>query len=376
MANIPTDFCTATTIQRGDRAFLSFGGCNYMGLAHDPRVIEATREAVLRFGLSSSASRETTGNARPHAELEARITKFCGHEAGLLVPDGYTANLAAMQGLEAMGIKHAVIDERAHASLKDAAVLGGMRVHLFDHLDADHAKSILGSLDSAGVVLTDSVFTTDGDLAPAMALCNGMRPTDWLVLDDCHGFTVLGDHGRGTPNELGLKSEQLIVTTTLAKGLGCAGGIVMGAKKPVESARAHSIAYRCTTPAAPPLVAAGLESLKILQTDDAIHDRIRTNINTVRDLLRSQGIAAHDLHTPIFAFTIGDRDLMQRIEQTLLDSGIILPLMAYPNGPAPIYFRLSVNASHTNEQLRFFHDGLARALELHGVRGEINGVRS
>lgn len=373
MANIPTDFCTATTIRRGEDEFLSFGGCNYMGLAHDPRVIEATREAVLRFGLSSSASRETTGNARPHAELEDRITKFCGHEAGLLVPDGYTANLAAMQGLEAIGIKHAVIDHRAHASLKDAAILGGMQVHLFDHLDADHAKSILGSLGSAGVILTDSVFTTDGDLAPAQALCDALGPSDWIVLDDCHGFAVLGDHGRGTPDELGLKCEQLIVTTTLAKGLGCAGGIVMGAKKPVDSARAKSIAYRCTTPAAPPLVAAGLEALTILQTDDAIHDRVRTNIDLVRLSLRALGIEAHDLYTPIFAFTIGDRAMMERIERSMLESGIILPLMAYPNGPAPIYFRLSVNASHTKEQLRFFHAGLEKALKANGV--EASAVR-
>ena len=364
MPNIPTDFCTATTIRRGSTDFLSFGGCNYAGLAHDPRVIKAVQDAVSRFGLSSSASRETTGNARPHAQLESQLTKFCNHQAGLLVPDGYTANLAALQGLEVLGIKHALIDERAHASLKDAATLAKMDIHLFDHLDADHASALLNELDAPAVILTDSVFTTDGYLAPAHMLHDALREDDWLLLDDCHGFAVLGDHGRGTPDELNLQSDQLIVTTTLAKGLGCAGGIVMGASRPVEAARAHSIAYRCTTPAAPPLVAAGLESLRILQIDDTLHTNLRRNIDHVREILRSFDLPAHDLHTPIFAFTLGDESNMKRVEQALLDSAIILPLMEYPNGPAPIYFRMSVNASHAPAHLELLRAGLERAIGL------------
>ncbi len=362
MPNIPSDSCTATTIRRGSTEFLSFGGCNYLGFAHHPAILEAVRKSVTLYGLSSSASRETTGNARPHAELESQLTAFCDHQAGLLVPDGYTANLAAMQGLEAMGITCALIDTRAHASLKDAATLAGMDIHLYDHLDAEHARSILHALPAPAAILTDSVFTTDGDLAPVHALNAALREHDWLVLDDCHGFAVLGDHGRGTPSELNLRSDRLIVTTTLAKGLGCAGGIVMGASTPIEAARNHSIAYRCTTPAAPPLVAAGLEALRLLQTNDQLHPTLRTNIDHVREILRSFDLPAHDLHTSIFAFTIGDESAMKRIENRLLDAKIILPLMEYPNGPAPLYFRLAVNAAHTPEQLEHLRAGLETAL--------------
>ncbi|PCI09376.1 hypothetical protein COB72_06535 [bacterium] len=362
MPNIPSDFCTATTIRRGSVEFLSFGGCNYLGLAHHPDVIRTVQDAVSVYGLSSSASRETTGNARPHAMLESQLTEFCNHQAGLLVPDGYTANLAALQGLEVLGIKHALIDERAHASLKDAAVLAKMEIHLFNHLDAEHARTLLHQLNAPAVILTDSVFTTNGDLAPVHELNDALRTNDWLLLDDCHGLGVLGDHGRGTANELGLISDQLIVTTTLAKGLGCAGGIVMGVSVAVESARDHSIAYRCTTPAAPPLVAAGLEALRILKTDDSLHRQLHTNIDHVREVLRSLGIATHDLQTSIFAFTIGNESNMKRLEQALLDCEIILPLMEYPNGPAPLYFRLAVNASHTHEQLEQLRAGLDRVL--------------
>src|SRR5690606_3270360 len=110
-------------------------------------------------------------------------------------------------------------------------------------------------------------------------------PHDWLLLDDCHGFGVLGRQGRGAPDELGLRSDRLLITTTLAKGLGCAGGMVMGPSHAVEAARNHSIAYRCTTPAAPPLVAAGLESLRLLMTDDDLHPTLRRNIDHARQVL-------------------------------------------------------------------------------------------
>ncbi len=358
MPNIPTDSCDATTITREGRLYLSFGGCNYLGLAHHPRVIQAVQEAAPIYGLSSSASRETTGNARPHALLESQLTRFCGHESGLLVPDGYTANLAALQGFEKLGVTHALIDTRAHASLKDAARLGGMQIQYFDHLDAPHAGELLRSINGACVVLTDSVFTTDGDLAPAPELLGVLRPQDWLVLDDCHGFCVLGDQGRGTPNALRIESSQLVVTTTLAKGLGCAGGMVMGSSTLVESARSSSIAYRCTTPASPALVAGGLEALRILNADPSIHERLAENIALTRSTLRANGIQTHDHHSAIFAFTIGDLDRMQTIERELHEQGVLLPLMDYPNGPAPMYFRLAINASHTREQIEQFGDTL------------------
>jgi len=362
MPNIPTDSCDATTITRGDQSLLSFGGCNYLGLAHHPRVIRAVQDAAPVFGLSSSASRETTGNARTHAQLERELTRFCGHQAGLLVPDGYTANLAALQGLEHLGVKHALIDARAHASLKDAARLGGMNITAFDHLDAGHAAHLIQKLDYRAVILTDSVFTTDGDLAPSHALLGALRPNDWLLLDDCHGFAVLGDHGRGISYELGLNSDQLIVTTTLAKGLGCAGGIVMGSSEPVEAARDHSIAYRCTTPASPAIVAGGIEALRIVEHDADIHSRLTQNIDHMRRTLQSLGIQTHEHKAAIFAFVLGPLEQMQRIEQSLLEQGVLLPLMAYPNGPAPDYFRLAINASHTPEQIETFGDTMRQVL--------------
>jgi 8-amino-7-oxononanoate synthase len=362
MPNIPTDSCDATTITRGDRSFLSFGGCNYLGLAHHPQVIHAVQQAAETYGLSTSASRETTGNARPHTQLESELTRFCGHASGLLVPDGYTANLAALQGLEHMGIRYALVDARAHASLKDAAKLAGMQIHVYEHLNASHAAELIGSVSSPAVILTDSVFTTDGDLAPAKSLLDVTRESDWLLLDDCHGFGVMGEQGRGMPNSIGLRSERLIVTTTLAKGLGCAGGIVMGSPEPVDSARRQSIAYRCTTPASPALVAGGIVALNILETERTLHNHLKDSIGFMRSTLRANSIRVHDHQTAIFAFTVGDLAQMRDIERAMYARGVIMPLMDYPNGPAPMYFRLSVNASHTREQIERFGDILHEVL--------------
>jgi 8-amino-7-oxononanoate synthase len=367
MPNPPTQSASATHVSRIDNVgncntYLTFGGCNYLGLAHHPKVIAAAQAALTTFGLSTSASRQTTGNAQPHSDLESTLATFTGFEDALLVPDGYTANLAALQGLAAIGINHAVIDARAHASLKDAANLAQMTIHTYDHLNAAQAHQILATLDAPAVVLTDAVFTTDGDLAPLQELLENIGH-HILLIDDCHGFTVLGDQGRGTANHFNLTHQNLMMTTTLVKGLGSAGGVVLGSPNLVAASRDHSTAYICTTPASPALAAAAKIALDLLQTQPCIHAQLLDNINSTRAMLRSHGIQTHNHPTPIFAFTLGDESEMLRIVQALLNEHIILPLMQYPNGPAPTYFRLSINASHTKAHIDQLDQALTNALK-------------
>lgn len=362
MPNNPPDSCTASAAQINDRTVITFGGCNYCALAHHPAVHQAVRDAIETFGLSTSASRATTGNTAPHQQLEDTLRDFCEHDAALLLPDGYTANLAAFQGLHALGIKHAVLDERAHSSIADAAKLAGMQIHRFEHIDAIDAATVIAKLVGPAVLATDSVFTTDGVIAPAHELSKALRRGDFLLLDDCHGFAVLGDQGRGTPSELSFASDQLIVTTTLAKGLGCAGGVVMGPAAPVEAAREQSTAYICTTPASPVLCAGALKAIEILRTDPHLHNQLRRNTEIVRTILRDHHIETHSTKTPIFAFTVGDASDMHELAATMLDRGILLPLMHYPNGPAPVYFRLSVTAAHTDTQLQQLDAALTEVL--------------
>lgn len=366
MPNPPSQSATATHVTRDGHTYLTFGGCNYLGLAHHPEVIDAAQSALATFGLSTSASRQTTGNAQPHSDLEYALASFTGFDDALLVPDGYTANLAALQGLAAIGIRNAVIDARAHASLKDAASLAQMSIHTYNHLDPDHAHRILETINEPSVVLTDAVFTTDGDLAPLPQLLDNIGD-HILLIDDCHGFTVLGNQGRGTANHLKLTHPNLMMTTTLVKGLGCAGGVVLGTSKLVNAARERSTAYICTTPASPALASAALTSLSLLESQPRIHTNLLNNINDTRSMLNAHGIRTHNHPTPIFAFTLGSESDMHRIEQSLLNEHIILPLMQYPNGPAQTYFRLSINASHTKDNIDQLDQALTNALKAQPV---------
>jgi 8-amino-7-oxononanoate synthase len=362
----PIDACSPTTVRLGERTLTSFGGCNYLGLAQHPRVLRAAAEAMARFGLSTSASRETTGNTRLHAELELRLAIFCGHPAALLVPDGYIANLAAMQALAASGVRSAVIDTRAHASLRDAAVMAGLTVRGFAHLDAADARRMLNADFGPAVLATDSVFAADGAIAPATDLLAALRPGDRLLLDDCHGLAVLGRQGRGLADHLRLASPALLVTTTLAKGLGCAGGVVMGDADLIDTARAHSTAYICTTPASPVLVGAAIEALAVLADEPGLHERLAANTRAVRRLLAPRFGVAPDHPVPIIAFTTGTPQEMHRLRAAADQAGLITPLVSYPGGPSPLYFRLSVSSAHTHEQITM----LAHALQVAPDRTE------
>jgi 7-keto-8-aminopelargonate synthetase-like enzyme len=318
-------------------------------LAHDPRVLEAARDAVGRVGLSSSASRETSGNTPEHAGLEAEVTEFiAGPEAaGLLLPDGYTANLAAAQALAATHA-HALIDDRAHASVSDAAKLAGFEVHRFPHRRPEMLAERLRELSGPAVVMTDGVFTADGDVAPAPELLAALREEDRLLIDDCHGFCVLGPRGRGTCEALGVADHRLVITTTLAKGLGCGGGIVVADPGLITTARRVSTAYVCTTPVSPVVAAAGRAALGLVRAEPERVARLATNAGLLRDVCGIRGEPA----TPIAALVVEDGPRRSRIAETLRREGMYVPLMEYPSGPAREYFRISVTSAHTEDQIR------------------------
>jgi 8-amino-7-oxononanoate synthase len=361
---------TATTVRIAGRELVSFAGCNYLGLAHDGRVRAAARLALDRMGLSTSASRETTGNAPDHGGLEREATLFVTRDdparAGLLTPDGYTANLAAAQVL-APDHPLAFVDDRAHRSLVDSARGAGMRVASYAHRSIESLGGLLAGAEGPAVVMTDGVFTADGAVAPLDALLGVLRPGDRLLVDDCHGFTVLGEGGRGTCDEFGLSDPRIVVTTTLAKGLGCGGGIVIATKALIDSARVISTAYVCTTPVSPVIAAAGREALRVIRADGSRVERLRRNSERLGEIFGVMGAGAREIPTPIVAFTEpggaipgdgGGPDRLRAIEARLRAEGVFVPVMRYPGGPSAWYFRATVTSEHTATQL----DLLSRAM--------------
>lgn len=351
----------ATTFEVDGRQMLSFAGCNYLALAHHPRVLTAASEAIARFGLSTSASRETSGNTILHATLEREVAETIRTREALVVPDGYTANLAAAQTLARLGVQHAIIDERAHRSLFDAAAAAGLSTHRYATSDVSAAAAWLTTLSPAeSVIFTDGVFTSDGRIALLVELSRlGCR----LLIDDCHGFGVLGQAGAGTPSLLGVKlNGNIILTSTLAKGIGCAGGFVAGSTDFIEAARRYASAYICTTPTAPPLIAAAIEAVRIARTDDDRRARLAANARRLADILSARGLGSFEPQTPIFAFAPGDEIQMRALAGHFAGLGLFVPLIAYPGGPCPLYFRASVTSEHDDEDLACLDEALGSGL--------------
>ncbi len=343
------------------RALVTFGGCDYLGLSRHPRVVGSAIRAAGRHGLSTSASRTTTGDTIEHRTLEQELAAFLQSGSAMLTLDGLTANMAAMQMLTGR-VNAAVLDERAHPTLALAATAAALPVRMYRHRDASDAARVARSVGGPIVLATDGVFTADGAIAPISELIDALPDErSALIVDDCHGFMVLGDSGRGTANAAGHSPhDRLLVTTTLAKGLGCSGGVVAGPRELLEPARDRISVYVCTTPASPALISAAREALRVATDEPARRARLFENAERFANALAHAGLAPpKDPATPIFAFWTGDETDMRDLRRRVLARGFDLPLMAYPSGPVPCYFRASVSADHTEAQIDAFADALA-----------------
>ncbi len=363
MPRLSVSQASPTTAVIGGRPVISFGGCNYLGLAHHPAVHAALIDALAQFGLSTSASRETTGNTTAHDQLEAAASRFVGTPSAVVVPDGYTANLAIAQVL-APTHPISLIDRRSHRSIREAIAGAGSTLVEFNHRDTRHAAELMARHADEGVaVYTDGVFTADGAIAPITELLAALPRTGTLIVDDCHGLCTLGPRGQGTLAHLNIPADpRIILTTTLAKGLGCHGGIVAGQPAVCELVRSKASAYICTTPVSPAIAAAAVESLAVVAREPDRLRRLRQTIAHVGNALRGLDIAFVSTETPIFAFTLDSEQTMRRLYADLLNEGLLAPLISYPGGPAPCYFRLSITSEHRPEQIDQLIAAFARHL--------------
>jgi 8-amino-7-oxononanoate synthase len=354
MARLSISGADGPVITLNGRRVVSFGGCNYLGLSWHPDVRAALVRGLERYGVSTSASRETTGNSEAHEALEESLRKFLGVDATTVVPDGYTANLAAAQAL-ALTHRASVVDSRCHRSIREAITVSGMAVRSFEHRDVGAAASAVRELSKQGRVAlwTDGVFAADGSVSPVPELVRMCRENGaTLVVDDCHGFCAIGRTGRGTLEHFGIgAASDIVITTTLAKGLGCHGGVIAGGAALTATIRARASAYICTTPVSPAIAAAAVEALAVVDREPARLSCLKDNAARLGAGLDAMGLAAESGPAPVFAFTLPE---MRTLHEHLLQAGFLAPLIDYPDGPAPAYFRISVSSEHTPEQM----DGL------------------
>jgi len=346
----------------GGSSYLTFAGCDYLGLSHDPALLAAFGAGLQRFGLGANGSRETSGNTLTHERLERALAAFMQTEAAVLCPDGALANLASCQWL-ALRYRVAFVERRAHASLNAAARAAGFAIETFEQTDLGALEQRLRSLGRHGLVVTDTVFAADGAQAPLRALAELARANEsGLLLDDCHGLGVFGDGGRGSFADLGAPTGDVLITATLAKAFGCAGGICAGTAAAVEGIRAHAWAYRGTTPVAPAMAAAALTVVERLAHDTTLLERLRANIRALRVWFVQLGLSLPAEDCPIFAFCPSDAERVARLQAGLQRAQIWIPYVDYPGTAFPQYFRLALNAAHTQAEIQRLGQVLAECL--------------
>jgi 7-keto-8-aminopelargonate synthetase-like enzyme len=348
-----------TRVRYRGRTLSYFGGCDYFRLASHPAVRAALRDGLRRYGLNVAASRLTSGHHRLYDELERELARFFHAEAALLVGTGYVTNLAVAQALAGQ-FSHALLDERAHVSLHDAAALLDCPVLKFKHRDPEDLGRALRRCgrEARPIVMTDGMFGHDGAVAPLRAYLKLLPRDGRLLVDDAHGAGTLGRAGGGAVEVEGVSRRRVVQCVTLSKAFGVYGGAVICSRTLRESILARSHVFVGSTPPPLPLVNAARAALRLLQTDPGLRRRLNENANYVKAALRRAGFPLPDAPGPLVPISPGAPPAQARLRRALLAANILPPFIRYPGGPANGYFRFAISSEHTRRQL----DELVRAL--------------
>lgn len=353
-------------MQVDGRECLAFCSNDYLGLAAHPDVTEAFRSAAAEHGVGSGASALVCGHHRLHRELEEALAEFTGRAACLLFSSGYMANLGIITAL--LDSHDQIFEDRYnHASLIDAGRSSGARFRRYLHADPENLDLRLGS-PSAGrrLVVTDGVFSMDGDLAPLESIRNlCSRHKAWLMVDDAHGLGCIGDGGRGTLAQLGLAMDTPeILVGTLGKSFGTSGAFVTGSTELIETLIQHARSYVYTTAPPPAIAAASLVALRLIQQEEWRRTHLQSLIKQFRDGLEALGIRAAASTTPIQPVLLGSSERALRISERLWEAGILVTAMRPPTVPRnTARLRVTLSAAHTPEQVERLLDALGSALQ-------------
>jgi 8-amino-7-oxononanoate synthase len=352
------------------REYLAFCSNDYLGLANHPEVISSFQNAANIYGVGGGASHLVNGHSKAHHDLEEALAEFTGRPRALLFSTGYMANLGAVNAL--LDKQDAVFEDRInHASLLDAGLLSGARFQRYLHNDVESLDKRLGKTEARRkLVVTDGVFSMDGDLAdlPAISsVCEKHRA--WLMVDDAHGFGCLGKSGGGCAELFDMSTDQLqVLVGTLGKGFGTAGAFVAGSEELVETLIQHARTYIYTTSMPPAVAAATLTSLKILQTENWRREKLETLIKQFRTGCEQIGLQLMDSPTPIQPILIGESDKALEMSQGLEQEGIFISAIRPPTVPqGSARLRVTLSAAHDEEQVNTLLNKLEKVARGSGI---------
>lgn len=354
---------SSTTI--GGREFLSFSSNDYLGLAGDARVVAALCDGARQYGAGAGASHLVSGHLRVHDELERRLAEFAGMPRALLFSSGYLANLAAVTTLADRSTE-IFADRLNHASLNDAMRLTRSRFHRYPHCDLVALERALEGTNADKLVITDAVFSMDGDVAPLdriLALCE--RYDARLLVDDAHGFGVLGPGGRGSLAHFALASPRIVYMGTLGKAAGVSGAFVAASAQLIELMIQRARPYIYTTAGPPALALALIRSLELIETESWRRERLAQLSRRLAGRLSPRRWRFVPSPTAIQPLIVGTNHEALAVSEALADCGVLVPAIRPPTVPeGTARLRISLSAAHQEADIDQLVAALIRAEEI------------
>jgi len=334
---------------------LNFCSNNYLGLANDPRLKEAARKAIDQFGVGPAAVRSIAGTLSLHLELERRLAAFKGVEDALYVQSGFCANQAAIPPL--VGKDDVVFSDRLnHASIIDGCRLAGAKILVYEHCNAADAECVIKENLSnyrRGILITDGVFSMDGDVAPLDKLYEiAERYGVMTMVDDAHGEGVLGKGGRGIVDHFGLHGKFDVEIGTLSKAFGVVGGVIAGKRKIVDYLRQKARPFLFSSAVTAADTAACLAAVDILESSTELVDRLWENTRYFKAEMKRLGFNTGNSVTPITPVMLGEAPLAKEFSRKLFDNGIFAMAIGFPTVPRGLArIRVMISASHSKQDL-------------------------
>ncbi|MCK5262683.1 MAG: 8-amino-7-oxononanoate synthase [Gammaproteobacteria bacterium] len=335
------------------QSVINFCSNDYLGLANHKEVKQTFIEGVKTYGAGSGAAHLVNGHSKAHHALEEELAEFTGYPRALLFSTGYMANLGLAQALVGKG--DSILEDRLnHASLIDGGLLSGARFQRYAHNDVEQLEQKLGNAKGETLVLTDGVFSMDGDIANIPSISNACKQHEaWLMVDDAHGFGVLGEHGQGSLEHFQLTQNDVpIYMATLGKALGTSGAFIAGSEALIETLIQKARPYIYTTATPPAVAEATRASLRLIQTRPELREQLNDNIQYFRNSAEQAGIDLTDSQTAIQPVILGEEERALKFSQRLFENGLLVTAIRPPTVPkGTARLRITLSAAHTKSQI-------------------------
>ena len=345
------------------RSVVNLSSNNYLGLTTHPKLKQRALEATEKYGVGTGSVRTIAGTMALHEELERRLAAFKQTEAAVVFQSGFTANAGTVSSV--LTREDVVVsDELNHASIIDGCRLSRAAIKVFPHRDVDAARQILRGLpaEQRKLVITDGVFSMDGDLGPVAGLCAAAEEAGAIMMvDDAHASGVFGLNGRGTVDHFGMHGRVHIQVGTLSKAIGTLGGYVAGSRTLIDYLRQRARPFLFSTSHPPSVVAASIAAIDVLIDEPAIIDRLWENTRFFKSGLQSIGFDTGASESPITPIIVGESDRATAFSTRLFEEGVFAQAIGFPTVPrGKARLRTIVTAEHTSDELQFAIDALRR----------------